>query len=172
MDNVLTYVGRVWRFGDNFDTDQIMPGYALSLPRVSFKDHLLKGSSRSDIAVQLKPGDIIVAGNNFGCGSSREQAPMALKDSGICVIIARSFGRIFRRNAINLGLAVLEAELDDKVEDHDTITVDIRAGLITLTDGTVVHGRIPGLNVLATIAAGGLINRVRKEFAEQRSRDS
>jgi 3-isopropylmalate dehydratase small subunit len=165
----LIFTGRIWRFGDNFDTDQIMPGYALSLPRQKIRDQLLKGSARADIAAQLKPGDIIVAGNNFGCGSSREQAPMGLKDAGIAVIVARSFGRIFRRNAVNLGLAVLEAEIDARVEDGDTVTVDVRAGLIILSGGTIVHGRIPGLSVLATLAAGGLINKVRRELAEQKS---
>ncbi len=164
----LIFTGRIWRFGDNVDTDQICPGYALSYPRAKLKDHVLKSSSRSDIAAQLKPGDILVAGSNFGCGSSREQAPLALKDSGIALVVARSFGRIFRRNAVSIGLAVLQADVDRELNDGDVITADIRIGKVTLPGGRVVQGHVPGENVIATLAAGGLINRVRKELAEQR----
>ena len=111
MPEQLICQGRVWNFEDNIDTDQILPGYAMTYPREALKDHAMAGSRVADFAKQVKNGDIIIAGANFGCGSSREQAPLALKDAGVGLIIATSFARIFRRNAINIGLPVLQADL-------------------------------------------------------------
>jgi len=167
MEKDLTYQGRVWRFGDNVDTDQILPGYAMSMPKDKLKSHAMAGSSQPEFANQIKPGDIIVGGNNFGCGSSREQAPVALKDSGVALVIAGSFGRIFRRNSINIGLPVLQADVQNQVQDGDIVAVDVRTGQILLSNGKVIQGQIPGPSVIATLSAGGLVNRVRRLFAER-----
>jgi len=165
LDN-LTYKGNVWCFGDNVDTDQILPGYAMSSPREQLKDHAMAGSIISDFSRRIQAGDIIVAGKNFGTGSSREQAPVALKDAGVSVVIALSFARIFRRNAINIGLPVLLAELVNEVQSGDNITVNLQDGQVILPNGQVVQGQVPGENVLAILKAGGLIPRVRQQLSE------
>jgi 3-isopropylmalate dehydratase small subunit len=167
MEKTLVFQGRVWRFGDSVDTDQILPGYAMSLPREKLKCYAMAGSSRPEFTTQVRTGDIVVGGNNFGCGSSREQAPLALKDSGVALIIAESFGRIFRRNAINIGLPVLQANARERIQDGDIITVDVCTGRIVLSNGKIIQGQIPGHNVIVTLAAGGLINRVRRQLAER-----
>lgn len=157
--------GRVWAFGDSVDTDQILPGYAMSAPREKLGQYAMAGSHIPDFAQKVQAGDIIVAGRNFGAGSSREQAPLALKDAGVGMVIAASFARIFRRNAINIGLPVLVAEAVDKVAAGQTLTVNIRTGRITLADGRVIPGQIPGESVLAILEAGGLIAKIRRELA-------
>ena len=118
-------MSRVWVFGADVDTDQIIPGryspYMTSedsLARYAFIEH------RPDFAAQVRPGDILVAGKNFGCGSSREYAPRALQKSGIVAIIAPSFARIFFRNAINLGIALFEADLTAQVHDGEEVRLD------------------------------------------------
>jgi len=166
MQDDLKYKGNVWCFGDNVDTDQILPGYAMSFPREQLKDHAMAGSIISDFSRRIQVGDIIVAGKNFGTGSSREQAPIALKDAGVSAVIAISFARIFRRNAINIGLPVLLAELDSEVQSGDQITVDLQNGQIVLPNGQVVKGQVLGENVLAILKAGGLIPRVRQQLSK------
>ena len=166
MQDNLKFQGTVWLFGDNVDTDQILPGYAMSFPREDLKEHAMSGSQISDFAQRLQAGDIIVAGKNFGTGSSREQAPVALKDAGVSVVIAVSFARIFRRNAINIGLPVLLADLDYAVQLGDHIMVNLPEGQIKLPDGRIIQGQIPGENVLAILQAGGLIPRVRQQLSE------
>ena len=161
----LMCTGRVWNFEDNVDTDQILPGYAMSFPREALKDHAMAGSRIADFAKKVQAGDIIIAGANFGCGSSREQAPLALKDAGVGLIIAISFARIFRRNAINIGLPVLQADLVNKVGDGDSVTADIRTAKVRLLTGETIMGAVPGDNVIAILAAGGLIARVRRQLA-------
>jgi 3-isopropylmalate dehydratase small subunit len=152
MADTLAYQGRVWRFGNNVD-----------YPRAALKDHAMAGSPVADFAKRVLAGDIIVAGDNFGCGSSREQAPVALKEAGVALVVAKSFARIFRRNAINIGLAVLQADVA-AVDSGDIITADIKSGTVTLADGRVIQGLIPGENVVAILAAGGLINKVRQQL--------
>lgn len=167
MANGLLVQGRVWKLGDAVDTDQILPGYAMACPREELKNYALAGSPISDFSKKVHPGDILVAGANFGCGSSREQAPVALKEAGIALVVAASFARIFRRNAINIGLPVLLADLADVVKDGDVISADVEAGIVTLKDGRQVTGRKPGENVIAILTAGGLINRVRQQLANR-----
>ena len=100
-------MGRVWRFGDNVNTDEIIPGrYNLTTDRAYLAEHVLC-EVRPDFPVQVRPGDVIVGGNNFGCGSSREHAPVAIQAAGTSCVVARSFARIFYRNAINIGLPIL-----------------------------------------------------------------
>ncbi len=164
MGENLVFSGRVWYFGDNVDTDQILPGYAMAYPREQLKEHAMAGSAVPDFAKRLVPGDIIVAGRNFGAGSSREQAPLALKDAGVGAIVATSFARIFRRNAINIGLPVVVVELAGKVKTGDAIVVDVNAGQVTTPDGRTIQGQVPGENVRAILAAGGLIAKVRQQL--------
>ncbi len=114
--------GRVWKFGDNIDTDQIIPAeYLVTADRKELSKHAF-AKVRPEFAKEVKEGDIIVAGKNFGCGSSREHAPLCLLGSGIKVVIARSFARIFYRNSINLGLRLIECEVE--ANDNDIIEID------------------------------------------------
>jgi len=157
--------GRVWLFEDNIDTDQILPGYAMAASREKLKEYALAGSPCADFAQRVKAGDIIVAGKNFGCGSSREQAPVALKEAGVSLVIAQSFARIFRRNCINIGLPVLLADLAAYVKQWDEIAVNLKEAKITvINSGREVHGKELSPNVLETLECGGLINKVRKQF--------
>jgi 3-isopropylmalate dehydratase small subunit len=155
--------GQVWVFEDNVDTDQILPGYAMAEEFSGLAKYAMAGSKIADFAARVKQGDIIVAGKNFGCGSSREQAPVALQAAGVRLIIAQSFARIFRRNAINIGLPVLVADLRQDVQTGDWINVDLVQGMVTIPGGEVAAQALSA-NVLATINAGGLINRVRQEL--------
>ncbi len=159
--------GRVWIFQDNVDTDQILPGYAMAEPFNELGKYAMKGSEKVDFAKRVRVGDIIVAGKNFGCGSSREQAPVALKEAGVGSVIAASFARIFRRNAINIGMPVLEVDLREHFNEGDTISVDIAKGLI-FKDNTTFYAAPLSKNALATLEAGGLIERVRKELGVEK----
>lgn len=155
--------GRVWVFGDNVDTDQILPGYAMVEPLEKLGQYAMAGSPVPDLALRIQQGDIIVAGKNFGCGSSREQAPAALQLAGVGLVIAESFARIFRRNAINIGLPVWACDLADHVKDGDFVQVDLKQGTLRVGASTIT-GMPLSVNVLSTLAAGGLINRVRQEL--------
>ena len=127
----MKFEGRVWKFGDHVDTDLIIPARFLN---VSDKDELAKNcfaDLRPEFAGAVKPGDILVAGVNFGCGSSREHAPWAIKAAGVGVIIAKSFARIFYRNAFNIGLPILESEeAADAFREGERIAVDLATGEI------------------------------------------
>lgn len=164
MSDNLVFSGKVWYFGDDVDTDQILPGYAMAYSREQLKDHAMAGSAIPDFAKRIAPGDIIVAGRNFGAGSSREQAPVALKGAGVGAIVATSFARIFRRNAINIGLPVVIVDMVGKVKTGDAIVVDVNAGKVTTPDGKTIEGQAPGENVRAILAAGGLIAKVRQQL--------
>jgi len=124
--------GRVWKYGDNVDTDAIIPARYLNL---STPEELAKHCMEDidgTFAESVQCGDIIVGGENFGCGSSREHAPLAIKGSGISCVVAKSFARIFYRNAINIGLPILECpEAAQEAQKGDELTVDLRAGAIT-----------------------------------------
>ena len=107
--------GKVWNFGDNIDTDVIIPGrYLRTFNPKDLAEHVLEGE-RADFTKNVKQGDIILAGENFGCGSSREQAPVAIKAAGVEAIIAKSFARIFYRNSINIGLPVVVADIEKRM---------------------------------------------------------
>jgi 3-isopropylmalate/(R)-2-methylmalate dehydratase small subunit len=156
--------GTVWKFGDNVDTDLIIPARFLN----SFdKDDLAQNcfvDVRPGFMDLISPGDIIVAGKNFGSGSSREHAPLAIKAAGISVIIAESFARIFYRNAINIGLPILEsAEAASSLQEGSMVSVDLAAGEIANTDTgeRFVAKPIPGF-MRAIIDAGGLVNHIKK----------
>ena len=153
--------GKVWVLGDDIDTDIIIPTEYLALKTIDDMKQYGFSPLRPELAGQIKPGDIIVAGKNFGCGSSREQAPEVIKALGIPCIIAKSFARIFYRNALNNGLLLLEQpELHDVVKEGDTITV-------TVNEDVEYNGKkypIASLpeNLMEIIEAGGLVKAMRK----------
>ena len=155
------YTGKVWVLGDDIDTDIIIPTEYLALKTIEDMKQYGFSPLRPELAGQIKPGDIIVAGKNFGCGSSREQAPEVIKALGIPCIIAKSFARIFYRNALNNGLLLLEQpELHDVVKEGDTITV-------TVNEDVEYNGKkypIASLpeNPMEIIEAGGLVKAMRK----------
>ncbi|MEG2119144.1 MAG: 3-isopropylmalate dehydratase, partial [Pseudoflavonifractor sp.] len=113
--------GRVFVLGDNVDTDQILPGFAMAEPFDQLGKFAMAGAPDLDFVNQVQPGDIIVAGRNFGCGSSREQAPIALKMAGVSLIVAKGFARIFRRNSINIGLPVYAADIASLLKTGDVL---------------------------------------------------
>ncbi|MGB4503357.1 MAG: 3-isopropylmalate dehydratase [Syntrophaceticus sp.] len=165
MSNWWEVCGKVWLFKNNVDTDQILPGYAMSAPCEKLREYAMAGSEQPEFAQMVKSGDVIVAGENFGCGSSREQAPVALKETGVSLVVARSFARIFRRNCINIGLPVLTADLLPYVRQGDEIRADIREGTIYIVKtGSLVYGEKLSANVLETLECGGLINKVRRQL--------
>jgi len=120
--------GKVWKFGDNIDTDVIIPGrYLRTFSLDDLAAHVMEGVD-PDFAKNVQKGDIVVASENFGCGSSREQAPVALKHAGVSAIVAKSFARIFYRNAINIGLPVIIAEIN--ASNGDVLKIDLEEGTI------------------------------------------
>ena len=156
--------GNVWKFGNDIDTDAIIPGRYLILntPK-ELAQHAFKGV-RPDFAGKVKQDDIIVAGSNFGCGSSREHAPLALKGTRIRCIIAKSFARIFFRNSINIGLPVLECPDTDSIHEGDELEVDFESGLITdITKGTIYQATPLPDFVRGIVDAGGLIEYTRQQ---------
>ncbi len=159
--------GRIWKFGDNIDTDIIIPArYLASTDPQLLGRHCMEPLA-PDFARKVLKGDIIVAGRNFGCGSSREHAPLALTALGISVVIAKSFARIFYRNAFNKGLALLEADIYDQVEEGETIEVDLTTGLITGSGVQAKAKPIPPF-MLQLINEGGLVNHLRKQLEERK----
>lgn len=164
--------GRAWKYGDNVNTDVIFPGkytYTLTDPAEIAKHALEDLDPR--FAAQMRPGDIIVAGRNWGCGSSREQAVTALKAAGVAAIIARSFARIYSRNCINSALPALACPpAADAIQDGETVEVDMAGGLIRCAAGTFAFAPLPP-GVLGIFEAGGLIpyTRQRLHAAKQSS---
>jgi 3-isopropylmalate/(R)-2-methylmalate dehydratase small subunit len=148
--------GKVWIFGDNIDTDVLAPGLYMKGTLEELAKHCLE-SVAPQFASSVKAGDVIVAGENFGIGSSREQAAEALKLLGIAVILARSFGGIFYRNALNLGLPVLTYEGDPDIGEGATMTVDAAAGRAQCSDGTIIRCEPLPDFLLAMVSDGGLV---------------
>ena len=156
--------GRVWKFGDHVDTDGIIPARFLN---VSDQDLLAKNcfvDLRPDFSKTVHPGDVIVAGNNFGCGSSREHAPLAIKAAGVSVVIAKSFARIFYRNAFNIGLPILESEeAYTRFEDGSRIQVDLESGEISGgNDGVRVTAKPIPTFMTEIVQAGGLVAYIKQ----------
>ena len=162
-------MSKVWRYGDHIDTDVIIPARYLNIADFTeLAEHAMEDSKENlveNFAAGVKVGDYIVAGTNFGCGSSREHAPVVLKVKGIKCIVADSFARIFYRNAINIGLPVLEIGKDvEKIEAGDTIDVDMAKGEITIVNKNIVIKTKPLPEFIQKIAdCGGLINYVKGE---------
>ncbi len=157
--------GRVWKYGDSVNTDVIFPGrytYKMMEPAEMAK-HAMEDLD-PDFAKNAKPGDVIVAGKNFGCGSSREQAAASLKAAGIQAVVAKSFARIYFRNAINLGLAVLQcAEASEALKTGDEVEIDLAGGKIIADDRVFEFFPLPQ-SVLGIIEAGGLIEYTKKKL--------
>jgi len=129
----MIFKGKVWKFGDNIDTDAIIPArYLTTSDPQELALHCMEDADPVFIK-KMKPGDIIVGGENFGCGSSREHAPIAIKAAGISCVVAKSFARIFYRNSFNMGLPIFESrELGDAVKEGDEITLDSAKGTIVI----------------------------------------
>ena len=159
--------GKAWKFGNNIDTDQIYPGIYVELTEMEdIKKHALSGSAEPKFADEVQPGDIVVAGTNFGCGSSREHAAMTLKGAGVGAVLAESFGRIFFRNAINLGLPVIVCPGISKcAQKGDEIRIDIETGEVTdVTRGKVLKTTPFSHYVLNILESGGIKNMIRKSL--------
>jgi 3-isopropylmalate/(R)-2-methylmalate dehydratase small subunit len=158
--------GRVHKYGDNVDTDVIIPArYLNTSDHDELASHCMEDID-SDFVNRVKPGDIIVAGKNFGCGSSREHAPIAIKASGISCVIASTFARIFYRNAINIGLAILECdEAARDISAGDQIKVDFDTGVIqNLTTGKEYQAEPFPPFIQNIIEKGGLMNTIKEKY--------
>ncbi len=161
----MEFKGRTWKFGEDIDTDAIIPARYLntSLPEELAK-HCMEDAD-PEFPSKVKKGDIIVAGKNFGCGSSREHAPMAVKAAGVSCVIAVSFARIFYRNSINIGLPIFECEEADKILEGDIVEVDGDTGMITdLTRNKVYHAMPYPDFMKEIINAGGLMSFVAERM--------
>lgn len=155
--------GRVHKYGDNVDTDVIIPArYLITASHKELAAHCMEDIDK-DFVNKVRPGDIMVAEKNFGCGSSREHAPIAIKTSGISCVIASTFARIFYRNAINIGLPIMECDEAAKdIKDGDEVSVDFNTGIITneTTGKTYKAEPFPEF-IQNIIAKGGLINYIK-----------
>jgi 3-isopropylmalate/(R)-2-methylmalate dehydratase small subunit len=156
-------IGKAWKFGDNVDTDQIIPAiYLVTGDLKELAKHAFE-SVRPEFAKQAKQGDIILGGNNFGCGSSREHAPRALIGAGISCVVAKSFARIFFRNSINIGLPLVEADIEAK--DGDELEVDFEKGVVTNKNTGVTANFPPMPDFLKNLMdAGGLVEYTKKQL--------
>jgi 3-isopropylmalate/(R)-2-methylmalate dehydratase small subunit len=155
---------RIWKFGDNVDTDQIIPAdYLTTGDPKQLAAHAF-AKVRPDFARDVRAGDVIVAGDNFGCGSSREHAPRALLGAGVTCVIARSFARIFFRNAINIGLPVIEADILDKVADDDELELLLGEGIIrNRTTGEAYRFHPLPEFMQKLLKSGGLIKYIQQQ---------
>ncbi|MGC8608243.1 MAG: 3-isopropylmalate dehydratase [Thermoplasmata archaeon] len=156
--------GKVFLIGDNIDTDVIAPAGYLHLGIPALRDHVLE-ALRPDFHTLVRPGDIIVAGRNFGYGSSREQAPAVLKDIGISLILARSFARIFFRNSINIGLPLgIIRDMND-IKDGDIVNYDIKSGKLYDDSGDIIALFAGPSGPLSEILAeGGMVNFIKMKL--------
>lgn len=159
--------GRTWRFGNNIDTDAIIPArYLNTSDPGELAKHIMEDADK-DFPVKVKAGDVIVAGKNFGCGSSREHAPIAIKAAGIQAVVAKSFARIFYRNAFNIGLPIFESEAaSEAVKEGDEIEIDADKGVIRnlTTNAEYKANPIPPF-MQELIASGGLVEWTKRKLA-------
>ncbi|WER49591.1 3-isopropylmalate dehydratase [Cupriavidus sp. WKF15] len=156
--------GRIWRFGDNIDTDAMAPAVLMKAAPEVLAAHCL-ASLRPDFPGHVRPGDVVVAGANFGIGSSREQAPQALRHLGVRAVVAPSFGGLFYRNAINLGLAVLVCADTSRLADGAQAWVDLEHAVLRLDDGTTVACEPVPPFLREVLDAGGLIPHLKSRLA-------
>ncbi|MBU0685501.1 MAG: 3-isopropylmalate dehydratase small subunit [Candidatus Thermoplasmatota archaeon] len=161
--------GRIWKFGDDVNTDLIIPGkYLDSYDPAHLAAHAMEGANK-EFASGVKKGDIIVAGANFGCGSSREQAVTALKHAGVSAVVAKSFARIFYRNAINLGLPVVtSSDAVNSLRDGEVAILDITSSSLTAEDGrgTITLDPIPQ-HVKKILDSGGLVPYIKAKLRNE-----
>jgi len=166
-----TLAGKVWKYGDNVDTDAIIPARYLNVSETEELARHCMEDIDATFAGGVQPGDIIIAGENFGCGSSREHAPLAIKGAGVSCVVAENFARIFYRNAINVGLPILEcAEAVEEMESGDRLAVDLVDGVITneRTGRTYQTSPFPAF-ILEIIQAGGLVPYTRRRIEQGKS---
>jgi 3-isopropylmalate/(R)-2-methylmalate dehydratase small subunit len=161
----MPYKGKVHRFADDVNTDEIIPArYLNTTDKAELASHCMEDADK-DFAKKVKPGDIIVAGRNFGCGSSREHAPIAIKAAGVSCVIAESFARIFSRNSINIGLPIVESpEASKDIKAGDIVSVDTIKGIvknITRKKSYKFEKYPPFMQKI--IKAGGLMRQIRKK---------
>ena len=157
---------RVWKFGDDIDTDALAPGAYMKLAIDGIAPHCLE-AVRAEFAAQVRPGDVIVAGANFGIGSSREQAVAALVHLGVRAVIAPSYSGLFFRNAFNLGLLLLTCARADALRDGESVGIDLQALTVTSATGAVLPCEpIPDF-LLDMVAAGGLLNQLRQRLGRR-----
>ena len=159
----MKFTGKAIKYGDNVDTDVIIPArYLNTIDKKELASHCMEDIDK-DFAAKVEVGDIMVAGFNFGCGSSREHAPIAIKESGISLVIARSFARIFYRNAINIGLAILECdEAVDNICEGDKVEADLDAGVIyNRTTGKSFKTQPFPEFIQKIITSGGLVEAIK-----------
>ena len=157
--------GTIWKFGDNVDTDAIIPArYLNTSDPAELAKHCMEDADPS-FPSKLKKGDIVIAGANFGCGSSREHAPIAIKAVGVACVIAKSFARIFYRNAFNMGLPILECpEAFDSLQEGDEVVVSLQNGEITISkNGRKLKAQPVPDFMQSLLNAGGLMNYVKKK---------
>jgi len=157
--------GTVFKYGDNIDTDVIIPARYLNIAdRKELAEHCMEDID-TEFIKKVRAGDIMVGGENFGCGSSREHAPMVIKESGIDCVIAKTFARIFYRNAINIGLPILECpEASEGIAAGDRVSVDFETGVITNeTTGQSFQAQPFPEFIQEIMAAGGLVNSLTKD---------
>jgi 3-isopropylmalate/(R)-2-methylmalate dehydratase small subunit len=159
--------GRAWKVGDQINTDLITPGQYLTAPIEEVKNHVLEAVN-PDLAKEAREGDILVAGKNFGCGSSRESAPRALKALGISAVVAESFARIFFRNAVAIGLAVVPCPLvSSSFEQGETIELDLeRARVKNLTRNIQLQGKPLPKEMLEILHKGGITPLLKEIFGK------
>jgi 3-isopropylmalate/(R)-2-methylmalate dehydratase small subunit len=163
--------GKVHKYGADVNTDVIIPARYLNVyDPAELAQHCMEDLD-PEFLKKVKPGDIIVAGSNFGCGSSREHAPLAIKAAGISCVIAKSFARIFYRNALNTGLPILECEeAVDKTQAGDTLEVELSTGeIVNITRGLTFKAKPYPDFMLGLINAGGLIEYTKRKIATKRS---
>lgn len=153
--------GKVWSFGDHVDTDQIIPAERLVSDNNDRLGEFMFEKVRPEMAGQVTRGDVIMAGKNFGCGSSREHAPRALMQAGITAVVAESFARIFYRNSINIGLVLVEAKIE--AGEGDVLSIDVEKGVVR-NDTTGKEWTFPQYPqyIRELISSGGLMNRIKE----------
>lgn len=159
--------GKVFKYGDNVDTDVIIPArYLNTQDHKELASHCMADIDK-EFAKNVKVGDIIVGGSNFGCGSSREHAPIAIKACGVSVVIAKSFARIFYRNCINIGLAIVECDMADKINKGDIVSVDFASGVVQNKTQNWSADFAPFPEFIQNIIeCNGYINSVKKQLGE------
>ncbi|MFZ1035681.1 MAG: 3-isopropylmalate dehydratase small subunit [Smithella sp.] len=168
----MIFKGKVWKFGDNIDTDAIIPARYLTTsdPR-ELAAHCMEDAD-PDFITRMKTGDIILGGENFGCGSSREHAPIAIKAAGVSCVIAKSFARIFYRNAFNMGLPIFESkEFGDGINEGEKVTVNSAKGTITITSSNKIFAINPIPPFMEKlIADGGLMKHIARKRGKNETR--
>jgi 3-isopropylmalate/(R)-2-methylmalate dehydratase small subunit len=163
MSDTLQHTGRAWRLGADIDTDQLAPGAYMKLGLDGIAPHCLE-AVRPEFAAQVRPGDVIAAGPNFGIGSSREQAAGALVKLGVRAVVAPSYSGLFFRNAFNLGLLLLTCDEAEQIGEGEVVTLDLAAPAVHRADGTrLACAPVPGF-LLEMALAGGLLNQLRTRF--------